>query len=186
MTSVVSHPVRRREWGSARFRGNCDGTLFKDLVLRYRPSRIAGPMLGSGTTRDVVQGLLEHQHGKPVEFFGADLRDGFDLQRHALPGSYDFIWVHPPYWNIVRYSDDPRGLSCIDDYGEFVEALQVCLARCACALRPGGRLAVLVADVRRAGKLYPLGRDVLRMEFLGELASVIVRHQHNCRSGSKQ
>lgn len=143
-------------------------------------------MLGSGTTRDVVHGLLEQSHAQVLEFFGADLQGGFDLQRDALPGSYDFIWVHPPYWNIVRYSDDPRDLSTIDDYGKFVEALQVCLARCACALRPGGRLAVLVADVRRAGKLYPLGRDVLRMEFLGELASVIVKHQHNCRSDAKQ
>ena len=34
MTFVVSAPVRR-PWGQANFRGNCDGTLIKDLMLRY-------------------------------------------------------------------------------------------------------------------------------------------------------
>jgi hypothetical protein len=57
MTSVVSYPTRCSLWGDARYRGNCDGRLFKNLVLRYRAKRVADPMLGSGTTRDVVAGL---------------------------------------------------------------------------------------------------------------------------------
>ena len=57
MISVVSYPNRCSEWGDSRYRGNCDGQLFKNLVLRYGASRIADPMMGSGTTRDVVEGL---------------------------------------------------------------------------------------------------------------------------------
>ncbi len=185
MTSVVSYPRRCSAWGDRRFHGNCDGTLFKDLVLRYRPRRVADPMMGSGTTRDVIEGLARTTGAPALDYWGSDLSADFDLRNGPLPGAFDFIWVHPPYWNIVRYSDDPRDLSAIDDYGEFVDALQVSLARCASALRPGGRLAVLIADVRRRGVYYPLGREVLRMEFLGELASVIVKHQHNCRSDAK-
>jgi len=67
------------------------------------------------------------------------------------------------------------------------------LKRCACsagaqcllyeALEQGGHLAVLVADVRRAGRYYPLGRDVMNMEpCLGAMRSVIIKAQHNCRS----
>jgi len=42
---------------------------------------------------------------------------------------------------------------------------------------------VLVADVRRAGRYYPLGRDVMNMEpCLGAMRSVIIKAQHNCRS----
>ena len=29
MTSVVSYPVRCNQWGSPKYRGNCDGRLFK-------------------------------------------------------------------------------------------------------------------------------------------------------------
>jgi len=32
MTSVVSYPNRCSLWGDSRYRGNCDGRLFKNLV----------------------------------------------------------------------------------------------------------------------------------------------------------
>lgn len=57
MTSVVSYPNRCNLWGDLRYRGNCDGRLFKNLVLRYRAKRVGDPMAGSGTTRDVIAGL---------------------------------------------------------------------------------------------------------------------------------
>ena len=45
MTSVVSYPARCSIWGDSRYRGNCDGRLFKNLVLRYRAERVADPAL---------------------------------------------------------------------------------------------------------------------------------------------
>ena len=47
MTLVVSYPSRRPLWGKSSYRGNCDGRLFKNLVLRYRAKRVADPMFGS-------------------------------------------------------------------------------------------------------------------------------------------
>ena len=106
MTSVVSAP-RRGPWGNPKFRGNCDGTLIKNLVLRYGAKRVADPMAGSGTTRDVIAGL--NATGKHrIKFWGSDLREGFDLRSDPLPGQFDFVWLHPPYFNMIRYSDDPR------------------------------------------------------------------------------
>src|SRR5277367_3356164 len=84
MTSVVSYPRRCNLWGDAAYRGNCDGGLFKNLVQRYNAKRIVDPMVGSGTTRDVVAGLKVH--GNPeLRFWGGDLKDGFNLLVHALP-----------------------------------------------------------------------------------------------------
>jgi hypothetical protein len=182
MTSVVSYPHRCSAWGDSRYRGNCDGSLFKELVLRYKPKRVGDPMLGSGTTRDVIAGLNRHT-GTRIRFWGSDLRDGFNLLRQDPPGRFDLIWVHPPYWNIVRYSDHPDDLSTIASYEEFLASLTVCLIRCACALEPGGRLAVLMGDVRRQGAYYPIVRDILNLEgLIGELRSIIIKVQHNCWS----
>ena len=58
MTSVVSYPNRCSLWGDSRYRGNCDGRLFKNLVLRYHARKVADPMAGSGTTRDVIEGII--------------------------------------------------------------------------------------------------------------------------------
>lgn len=182
MSSVISYPERSPLWGDGKYRGNCDGRLFKDLVLRYRPKRVADPMMGSGTTRDVTAGLNQNRRLN-IHYCGGDLRTGFNLLRRDFRGTYDFIWIHPPYWNIIRYSDEPDDLSTIDDYPEFLGKLRICLAKCYRALAPGGRLAVLVADIRRTGQYTPLGRDVMNMEGdLGKLVSVIIKAQHNCRS----
>lgn len=185
LTSLVSYPVRCKLWGDGGYRGNCDGTLLRDLVLHYGPRRVGDPMMGSGTSRDVIA-WLNRTRGSRIRYWGADLRSGFDLQTENPPGQFDFIWIHPPYWNLIRYSDDPRDLSTISDYAVFMVTLQRCLRRCRDVLVPGGRLAVLLGDVRRKGAYYPLVRDILNIEpELGELRSIIIKQQHNCHCDSK-
>ena len=45
------------------------------------------------------------QAGEVSNYWGSDLRDGFDLTKQTLPGMYStFLWLHPPYWNIIQYS----------------------------------------------------------------------------------
>jgi hypothetical protein len=183
MTSVVSYPTRCSLWGDSRFRGNCDGRLFKNLVLRYGAASVADPMSGSGTTRDVVEGLNRYKK-KGIRYWGSDLREGFDLTKQAIPGTFDFLWIHPPYWNIVRYSDSAADLSSCVDYEHFREMLMVCLKRCYDALTPGGRLAVLIGDVRRQGRYTAIIKDVLNFPH-GEIRSVIIKVQHNCTSDRK-
>lgn len=181
-SSIVSYPDRCPLWGDARYRGNCDGRLFVQLVQRYRPRSVADPMEGSGTTRHAVAWLVENT-GANIDFWGGDLRHGFNLLRQDIPGRHDFIWIHPPYWNIIRYGEHADDLSSFDDYQTFASALRVCLLRCAQALEPGGRLAVLIGDVRRKGKYVPIIRDVMNLEAaIGPIRSVIIKAQHNCRS----
>ena len=184
MTSVVSYPRRCSLWGDSRYRGNCDGRLFKNLVLRYRARRVGDPMRGSGTTRDVVAGLNRYKKAG-IEFWGGDLRSGFDLTKQPLPGEFDFCWVHPPYWNIVRYSERENDISTCASYETFRVLLRVCLKRCYDALTIGGRLAVLIGDVRRVGKYTATIKDILNFPH-GEIRSIIIKVQHNCTSDRKR
>ena len=75
-------------------------------------------------------------------------------------------------------------MSLCDDYDEFIGKLRACLKRCYDALEYGGRLAVLVGDVRRKGSYYPLIRELLNLPF-GQLRSIIIKVQHNCNSDRK-
>lgn len=184
MTSVVSYPRRYNAWGDPKFRGNCDGRLAKNLILRYRAVRVADVMEGSGTVRDVVEGLNRYKK-KGITFWGGDLRNGFDLTKQDLPGKYDFCWIHPPYWNIIRYSETQGDLSNYESYEEFRELLMICLKRCYNALLPGGRLAVLIGDVRRKGRYTAIIKDVLAFPH-GELRSIIIKVQHNCMSDRRK
>lgn len=183
MTSVVSYPDRCPLWGDGRFRGNCDGRLFKNLVLRYRARRVADPMLGSGTTREVIAGLNRYKK-TGIAYWGSDLRDGFDLTAQALPERFDFVWLHPPYWNMICYSNSKSDLSQCASHDEFRAMLTVCLKACYDALIPGGRLAVLIGDLRRGGRYTPLIKDVLAFP-QGDVRSIIIKVQHHCTSDRK-
>lgn len=186
MTSVVSYPQRCNLWGDGAFHGNCDGTLFKELVQRYRPRSVADPMKGSGTTQHVVEGL-NRWCGHAIHYWGSDLAEGFNAVSQKLPGRFDLVWVHPPYWNMVRFGSSAADLCHCATYEEFRIALRAVLKNCFEALKPGGRLAVLVGDLRRHGRYMPIVRDVLNWEGeLGELRSIIIKAQNDCRSNSKR
>lgn len=142
-------------------------------------------MQGSGTSRDVVDGLNKYKK-TGISYWGGDLREGFDLSKQDLPGKFDFIWIHPPYWNIIRYSsNNANDLSNCESYETFQKLLMACLKRCYEALEIGGRLAVLIGDVRRSGKYTPIVKDVLNIPY-GEIRSIIIKVQHNCTSDRKR
>jgi hypothetical protein len=141
-------------------------------------------MEGSGTSRDVVAGLNKYKRAG-ISYWGGDLRSGFDLTKQDLPGRFDFVWIHPPYWNIVHYRSGQNDLSSCESYARFRELLMVCLRRCYEALAVGGRLGVLIGDVRGRGRYTPIVKDVLNFPY-GEIRSVIIKVQHNCSSDRKR
>lgn len=79
----------------------------------------------------------------------------------------------------------PGDLSNCESYEQFRKLLMLCLKRCYDVLEVGGRLAVLIGDVRRKGKYTPIVKDVLNFP-LGEIRSIIIKVQHNCTSERKR
>ena len=184
LCSVVSYP-ERGPWGDSRYRGNCSGYLVKDLILRFGCKSVFDPAEGSGTVRDVVAGINQF-HRKSIDYEGRDLRQGWDILTGPLPErQFDLVWYHPPYWDIVRYSDDPKDLSNCQSLEEFELKLSRSVERLFQAVNPGGILAVLIGDKRKDGKYYPLFRSPLSNPNIGELKAIIMKLQHNCRSDSK-
>jgi hypothetical protein len=152
LTSIHATPGRG-PYGDPRYRGNCSGLLIRDLLLFYRPRRVLDPMEGSGTCGDVCREL-------GIAYEGRDLKRGFDAtapQMFTGLGVFDFIWLHPPYWQMVRYNpEDPRCLGSTPTLEAFVERLRQVLRNCASVLRPWGKLALLIGDGKHEGRYLGL------------------------------
>jgi DNA modification methylase len=103
----------------------------------------------------------------------------------ALP-LFDYVLTSPPYWDMLRmrgaftqkkragddqldvfYSDDPNDLGNISDYDQFVSRLVRIYADLRPLLRSGAYLTIIVKNVKKGGRLYPLAWDLGR-----ELAKV--------------
>ncbi len=191
LTSIVSYP-ERGEGGNNRYRGNCSPKLIEDLIWFFKPAEICDYMCGSGTTKAAADkmGIRSHLY---------DLHSGFDVMSSEIPERPEFIFWHPPYWDIIKYSDvmykatdvqeqygyDPKALdlSRIASWDDFVSAMNYAMMKQFTALENGGRMAVLMGDIKKKGKLYSMISEIIKP---GTLENIIIKAQHNCFSDQIQ
>jgi len=184
LCSVVSYPDRG-PWGDSRYRGNCTGHIIKDLILRFKCRSVFDPAEGSGTVRDVVAGINKYIH-KNIHYEGKDLKDGWDILASPLPEQqFDLVFYHPPYWDIIQYSNNQKDLSNCASLYDFEQSLTGSVERLVKVIRNGGILAILIGDKRKNGKYYALLKTLLMNENIGQLKAIIIKVQHNCRSDRK-
>ena len=191
LTSIVSYP-ERGEGGNNRYRGNCSPKLIEDLIGFFKPTEICDYMCGSGTTKAAADkcGIQSRLY---------DLHSGFDIMNSEIKERPEFIFWHPPYWDIIKYSDvmykasdvqnrygyDPRklDLSRIPNWEQFVEAMNYAMMKQFASLEKGGRMAVLMGDIKKRGKLYSMLAEIIKP---GTLENIIIKAQHNCFSDNTQ
>jgi hypothetical protein len=181
LCSVVSYPDRG-PWGDPRYRGNCSGHLVKDLILRFNCQSVFDPAEGSGTVRDVVSGINKYLR-QGINYEGRDLNKGWDILSSPLPEKqFDLVWYHPPYWDIIHYSDNPKDLSSCRTLEDFEFKLNQSVEKLVQAVKHGGILAILIGDKRKEGNYYALFRTLLLNRNIGQLKAIIIKVQHNCSS----
>ncbi|MCO6042691.1 hypothetical protein NG895_02115 [Aeoliella sp. ICT_H6.2] len=174
----------RGDYGDPNYRGNCSGLLIRDLVAYFRPRNLLDPMQGGGTAGDVARSL-------GIDYQGFDLKTGFDAadaRSFDGLGGFDMVWLHPPYHDLIRYSDDPRCLSRSSSLTEFCDKLAGVLANCRDVLTQRGHLVVLMGDITRRGNYYALPFHAWRLatELGMELACPeIVRLSHGATSTAR-
>ncbi len=99
---------------------------------------------------------------------------------------FDYLITSPPYWDMLHargaetqkkrrsadrldvvYSDDPDDLGNLSDYDEFLDRLVAIYAGLKPFLRSRAYLTIIVKNVKKGGKIYPLAWDLGRR--LGEI-----------------
>lgn len=195
-SSVLSFP-ERGPWGDQKYRGNCSGYIQAFLIWKYQVQKFAELFAGSGTGYDVCRDM-------GIPYFGADLnptpiRPGIacvDAFVDEVPEEFsvaDFIFMHPPYGKEINipyagsmYQDVTGELSKRDlgqmPWTEFMRTLNSVVMKYFAAMESGGRMGILMGDVRRNGHLYSMLNDIVKP---GELEQIIIKMQHNCVSNGR-
>lgn len=184
MQSIVSYK-NRGNFGDSKYRGNCTGFIIKDLINNYyptsKPKKFVEIFSGGGTGKDVAKAL------NITNSLHLDLNNGWDALIDEIPTGSDFIFSHPPYWDIISYekqrnSHFDNDLSNQMPYEEFIQKLNIVNEKIYHSLLYGGRHATLIGDVRKNGKYYSILKD---MDWFGDLESHIIKVQYNCMSDNK-
>ena len=105
--------------------------------------------------------------------------DAREVSKMGLP-QIDYCITSPPYWNVLnrstggfkkdrdskglstKYSDMGKDLGNIAAYDEFLDVMRDIFGQIHGLLKPGGYITVIVKNVKRDGKFYPLAWDLAK------------------------
>lgn len=190
---------------SAGYWGNFIPQIPNQLLRRYTKKNewVLDPFLGSGTTlieckRLGINGIgVELQPGVAVlangnikkevnphkvktEIINAD-STSIDLNKELNKRkikSVQFVIMHPPYWDIIKFSDKKNDLSNAESVESFLNMLGKVSDNALSVLDKGRYFAVVIGDKYSSGEWIPLGfylmNDLIKKGY--KLKSTIVKN----------
>jgi DNA modification methylase len=155
------------------------------LVAALRAGRISYGIELNAKYVDLARRTIEDERrslGSSVADLHSEIVHG-DASRaleYELP-PIDYVLTSPPYWDMLHargaatqrerrsspeldviYSDDPRDVGNIHDYADFLREIVGIYAGLKPLLRKSSYLTVIVKNVKKGGRIYPLAWDLGR------------------------
>lgn len=192
--SILSFP-ERGQGGKSNWHGNCSPKVYEQIFRDLKPAVFNDPMMGSGTS-------IETALQMGIEAYGLDLHQGFNAVTDSIVdavGKPSTLSIsHPPYGKMVRYSKDvwpkfglgngqidPNDLSELE-YDDFIEKMVQVLLNQRDSVESNGHYGTIIGDMRMpgTGEYLSFQADLLARMPPSELRSVMIKSQHNTRSGT--
>ena len=205
LNSVWSFPDRGK-WAThdAKYRGNWSPYIARNLLLRYSNEEdlVLDQFIGGGTTLIEAKLLNRNIIGVDINENSLNIcKDKCDFNYENEGKVYlhkgdarnldfisdekiDFICTHPPYANIIQYSENIKEDLSHLKIPEFLKEMEKVAHESYRVLKKDKYCAILMGDTRIKGHIQPLGFEVMKLfEKSGfKLKEIIIKEQHNCRA----
>ncbi|MEI0489816.1 TRM11 family SAM-dependent methyltransferase [Brachyspira pulli] len=206
MTTHWSFP-NRGNWAThdAKWRGNWSPYIPRNIILRYSQEGdlVLDQFVGGGTT--LVEAKLLNRNIIGVDVNDVALnrcREKIDFEYNGANGniyiykgdarhldfiadsSIDLICTHPPYANIIQYSENIDSDLSHLKVKDFLEEMKTVASESYRVLKKDKFCAILMGDTREKGHMIPMSFEVMHIfENAGfKLKEIIIKEQHNCRA----
>ncbi len=187
------------------YHGNFVPQIPYQLISRYtkKGETVLDPFVGSGTTAfeaealernfigiDLQDDLVESIKGKLdrksgfLELLAGDTvsKKTFSQVREFLArrslAKVQFAILHPPYADIVKFSDSEKDLSNCNNLDDFLGRVEAVLENVKTVLENNRYMALVMGDMYKAGKWIPLGFECMQLAIKKrfELKSIVVKN----------
>lgn len=191
------------------YHGNFIPQIPNQLINRYtkKDDVIFEPFMGSGTTLFECEKLNRKYIGFDINPLMLDYvnksmeNSGFDdkfyinycnsldsvlvdenisnANQKISSKSVQFVLMHPPYMDIVKFTDNENDMSKIDNINEFVKKFKIICENSLKHLDKDRYFAVVIGDVYKNSEVLPLGfycMDMIKRNFKVKLKGTIVKN----------
>ena len=195
----------RGNWATHKgdYRGNCPPQVPRNLILKYTKENdiVLDPFCGSGTAMIECKLLNRKGIGIDVNIEALQIAqkrlkfkyktnfepkllkaNSINLQKIIPDEKIDFIFAHPPYANIIKYSYDIKDDISRLNFQDFLNQMDLFSKECFRILKKGKICSILIGDVRKKGNIIPLGFYLMNIFIRSgfTLKEIIIKEQHNC------
>lgn len=174
---------------SGDYHGNFVPQIPRQLMLRYtkKGDYILDPFLGSGTTLieanrmgrngigiELQKEVLENTKNKLIlekddntkMFIKVGDSENVNINKILQKCKIEkvqFIIFHPPYWDIIKFSEDKRDLSNSKTLEIFLEKMSKVIDNTCKYLKKDRYCAVVIGDKYQNGEIIPIGFKVMNL-----------------------
>lgn len=205
-TNTVWSFPERGKWAThdAKWRGNWSPYIPRNIILRYSQEGdyILDQFAGGGTTLVEAKLLNRNIIGidvNPVALERCKDKTNFERENCGtvqikqgdarkldmlVDESIDLICTHPPYANIIQYSEDIENDLSHLKIVDFLEEMKTVADESYRVLKKDKFCAILMGDTRQKGHMIPMSFEVMKIfQDAGfKLKELIIKEQHNCKA----
>ncbi|MDN5301839.1 MAG: hypothetical protein PWQ60_1353 [Thermoanaerobacteraceae bacterium] len=177
-TTVWSFPDRG-EWAThnGKYRGNWSPYIPRNIIMRYSSpgETVLDQFVGGGTTLIEAKLLGRHAIGIDINPAAVELtKNNLNFECESLSKitvqigdarnlsfisseKIDLICTHPPYANIIKYSDNIDGDLSRLNINEFLKEMNSVASEAFRVLKKDRYCAILIGDTRKKKHVVPIG-----------------------------
>ena len=189
------------------YHGNFIPQIPYQLISRYtRPGDVVlDPFCGSGTTlfeceklgrksicldinSEILNCIKAQMNNSSYNDFALNYCDNTSIiaQKYILNSLnflgadyLDFVIYHPPYFDIIKFTQNPSDLSNSTDLSDFLDKFNKCLENTLKFLRRSKYFAIVIGNIYKNSEIVPLGFLVMnsvKANFKTKLKGIIVKN----------
>ncbi|SFV89592.1 Sensor protein fixL [hydrothermal vent metagenome] len=181
------------------YHGNFIPQIPNQLIQRYtkQGETVFEPFMGSGTALfecetlgrkyigiDINPVMIDYVNGKMQES-NADFKisecNALDAQKvdEVVDKKVQFVLMHPPYMDIVKFTDKKEDLSACGNIHDFIQQFKIVCENSLKYLEKNRYFAIVIGDVYKNSEVLPLGfycMDMIKRNFKVKLKGTIIKN----------
>jgi hypothetical protein len=191
------------------YHGNFIPQIPNQLIRRYtkKDDVVFEPFMGSGTTLfecerlerkyiglDINPEMIRYVENNVDQLFSdgryfvascdstneTEVTAAVEAGLHRVTsGSAQFVLMHPPYMDIVKFTEDGNDLSRICDINQFIQKFKLVCENSLTYLDKDRNFAIVIGEVYKNSEVLPLGfycMDMIKRSFRVKLKGIIVKN----------